>query len=157
MTATQSRPSSWRWNTFAVALSGSVLLWLALRPFSLPFDWFNRVAAYPFPLGWLGWIAPVPWLLLIRAEKMPGRRPYWSLYLAGLTFWLLAIFWIVWPYPEFTWMGWIALSAYLAIYLPAFVALSRAAIFRFAFPLWLAAPIAWTGLELARAHLLTGF
>ena len=54
-------------------------------------------------------------------------------------------------------LGWLALSAYLAIYLPVFVGLSRVAVHRFGVPLWLAAPIVWTGLELARAHVLTGF
>jgi apolipoprotein N-acyltransferase len=157
MSVTQTEPPIWRLNTFAAALLGSLLLWAALRPFSLPFDWFHQYAYYPFPLGWLGWIAPVPWLLLVQADELPGPRPYRSLYFAGLVFWLLAIFWLIYPYPEFTWLGWLALCAYLAIYLPAFVALSRSAIFRFALPLWLAAPIVWTGLELARAHLLTGF
>ena len=148
MTATQTSPRSWRMNTFATAVVGSLLLWAALRPFSLPFDWFHQFAGYPFPLGWLGWIAPIPWLLLIQAEELPGRRPYAALYVAGLVFWLLAIYWLIWPYPEFTWMGWLALSGYLAIYLPVFVALSRSMIYRFALPLWLAAPIVWTGLEL---------
>jgi apolipoprotein N-acyltransferase len=45
----------------------------------------------------------------------------------------------------------------LAIYLPLFVGLSRVAMHRFALPLWLAAPIVFTGLELARAHVMTGF
>ena len=54
-------------------------------------------------------------------------------------------------------LGWLALSAYLAIYLPIFVGLSRVAVHRLSVPLWLAAPVVWTGLELARAHLLTGF
>jgi apolipoprotein N-acyltransferase len=135
-------PPAWRRSTFAIALIGSVLMWAAMPP---------------WPLALLGWIAPVPWLLLVCADELPGRRPYRALYLAGLVYWLLAISWLILPYPMLTWIGWLALSAYLAIYLPLFVGLSRIAVHRFALPLWLAAPIVWTGLELARAHVMTGF
>jgi apolipoprotein N-acyltransferase len=107
-------------------------------------------------LGWLAWIAPVPWLLLVRADTLPGRRPYRALYLAGLAFWLATLQWVRLPDP-WLYLGWFALSAYLAIYLPIFVGLARIAVHRYSIPLWLAAPVAWTGLELARAHMLTGF
>ncbi len=132
---------SWLRSTFGIALVGSLLYWAALPPLAL---------------GPLGWIAPVPWLLLVRAEAMPGRRPYRALWLAGLVLWLSALHWLRLPHPA-TSLGWVALSAYLACYLPVFVGLSRVAVHRLRVPLWLAAPIAWTGLELARAHLLTGF
>lgn len=135
-------PRAWYRRTFAIAVVGSLMMW-ASQP--------------PLAFGWLAWIAPVPWLLLVQADELPGLRPYRALYFAGLVFWLLAVYWLWWPYPLLTWLGWLALSAYLAVYQPAFVAITRAVMFRFAFPLWLAAPIVWTGLELARAHLLTGF
>ena len=109
-------------------------------------------------MGWLGWldVAPVPWLLLVRIETLPGRRPYRALYLAGLAFWLASIYWLCLPHPVLC-LGWFALSAYLAVYLPIFVGLTRVAVHRCSIPLWLAAPVVWTGLELARAHMLTGF
>ena len=132
---------AWLRSTLAIALAGSLLLWAALPPLSL---------------GWLGWLAPVPWLLLVRADQLRGRRPYAALWLAGFVFWLMAIHWLRLPHPA-TSLGWIALSAYLAFYLPVFVGLSRTAVHRLGVPLWLAAPVVWTGLELARAHLLTGF
>ena len=132
---------AWRRSTFAIAVAGSLLLWVALT--------------WP-ALSWLAWIAPVPWLLLIQADELPGRRPYPALYLAGLVFWLATLHWLRLPHPAL-YLGWFALAAYLAIYLPVFVGLTRVAVFRFDVPLWLAAPIVWTGLELARAHLLTGF
>ena len=131
----------WRRSTFAIAVVGSLLLWLALT--------------WP-ALSWLAWIAPVPWLLLVQADELPGRRPYRALYLAGLVFWLATLHWLRLPHPAL-YLGWFALAAYLAIYLPVFVGLTRVAVFRFDVPLWLAAPIVWTGLEFARAHLLTGF
>lgn len=141
MSSTDAPASPWLRSTLPIALLGSILFWAALPPLAL---------------GWLGWIAPVPWLLLVRAESLPGRRPYRSLYLAGFIFWMLTIHWLRLPHPA-VYLGWIALSAYLSIYLPVFVGLSRVAVHRLRLPLWLAAPIVWTGLELARAHLLTGF
>jgi len=141
MKSTAITPPAWCRSTFAIALVGSLLMWAALPPLA----W-----------GWLGWFAPVPWLLLVQADELPGRRPYRALYLAGLIFWLMALHWLRLPHP-LTSLGWFALSAYLAVYLPVFVALARVATYRFALPLWLAAPIVWTGLELARAHLMTGF
>jgi apolipoprotein N-acyltransferase len=131
----------WRRSPLPIALAGSILMWAALPPLAL---------------GWLGWIAPMPWLLLVRIDSLPGRRPYRALYLAGLAFWLASIYWLILPHP-LTSLGWLALSMYLAVYLPVFVGLSRVAVHRFSIPLWLAAPTVWTGLELARAHLLTGF
>ena len=53
--------------------------------------------------------------------------------------------------------GWFALAGYLAVYLPAFLWLTRVAVQQVRIPLWIAAPVIWTGLELARGHLITGF
>ena len=99
------------------------------------------------------------------ADAMAGvgtiSRVAWSatvsgVYAAGLMFWLLAIHWLRLPHP-LTSIGWVAPSLYLALFVPVFVGISRVAVHRLALPLWLAAPAVWTGLELARAHLLTGF
>jgi apolipoprotein N-acyltransferase len=141
MTAASSSQTPWHRSTLAIALVGSVLLWAALPPLAF---------------GWLGWVAPIPWLLLITRDELPGRRPYRALYVAGLVFWLMTIHWLRLPHPA-VYAGWIALSAYLAFYLPVFVGLSRVAVHRLHVPLWIAAPVVWTGLELARAYLLTGF
>jgi apolipoprotein N-acyltransferase len=132
---------AWRRSSLPIALVGSLLLWASLPPLAI---------------GWLGWIAPVPWLLLARMNVLPGRRPYRALYLSGLAFWLGSIYWLCLAHPILT-IGWFALSAYLAIYVPIFVGLTRVAVHRCSIPLWLAAPVVWTGLELARAHMLTGF
>lgn len=53
--------------------------------------------------------------------------------------------------------GWIALAAYLGVYLPVFVGLTRVALHRLNLSLVGAAPIVWLGLELLRGHLITGF
>jgi apolipoprotein N-acyltransferase len=138
--AANSLPA-WRRSSLPIALAGSLLLWASLPPLAI---------------GWLGWIAPVPWLIFARMDVLPGRRPYRALYLAGLAFWLASIYWLCLPHPILS-IGWFALSAYLAIYVPIFVGLTRVAVHRYSIPLWLVAPVVWTGLELARAHMLTGF
>jgi apolipoprotein N-acyltransferase len=69
---------------------------------------------------------------------------------------MLTVHWLRLPHPA-THLGWIALSLYLAAYLPLFVWLGRVAVHRVGLSLLVAAPVVWTGLELARAHLLTGF
>ena len=103
-----------RRSSLPIALVGSLLLWASLPPLAL---------------GWLGWIAPIPWLLLARMEVPPGRRPYRALYVSGLAFWLASIYWLCLPHPVLS-LGWIALSAYLAIYVPIFVGLTRTAVHR---------------------------
>jgi apolipoprotein N-acyltransferase len=103
----------------------------------------------------LAWLAPIPWVWLIRLNVLPGRRPYLVMTVIGFCFWLAALHWLRLPDPA-TSIGWIALSFYFAFYLPVFVGLSRVATHRLHIPLILAAPIIWTGLELTRAHLLTG-
>jgi apolipoprotein N-acyltransferase len=133
-------PTAWYRSTFLLGITGSLMLWLAFPPVA----W-----------GWLAWLAPVPWLIVIRRQS-PGKRPYRALYVAGLIFWLAALQWLRLPHPA-TCIGWFALSAYLACYLPVFVGLTRVGIHLIRLPLWIGAPVVWTGLELLRAHLLTGF
>ena len=128
-------------RTIALGLLGSLLCYLA----------------HP-PVGWsaLAWIGPAPWVLLALGTRLPGRRPYRALWLAGAAFWLATIQWIRLPY----WaniFGLFLMAAYLGAYLPMFVGLTRVAVHRLRVPVWLAAPIVWTGLEWLRARLLTGF
>src|SRR5438270_470686 len=131
----------WFRSTWAIALAGSLLMWAALPPL----DWWP-----------LAWVAPVPWLLLVRQERLSGRRPYRALWLAGFVFWLAALYWLTLPHWA-TSFGWLALSFYLAFYIPVFVGLTRVAVHRLGISLLVAAPIVWTGLELAKGHLLSGF
>src|SRR5688500_7009830 len=53
--------------------------------------------------------------------------------------------------------GWVALSAYLAAYLVIFVSVSRVAVHQLRWPLVIAAPVVWVGLEFLRANLISGF
>ncbi len=121
-------------------MAGAVLLWAALPPLDL------------WPLAW---VAPIPWVWLVRRPQLDGRRPYAALVVAGFCFWMATLHWLRLPHPA-TSIGWVAISLYFAVYLPAFVGLARVAVHRLRVPVILAAPVVWTGLELARAHLLTG-
>lgn len=134
------RIGRWYFSTFGQALVGAVVLWAALPPLDL------------WPLGW---IAPVWWVQLIRRAEFEGRRPYRGLWVVGFAFWMAALHWLRLPHWA-TSVGWVALAAYLGCYLPVFVGLGRVAVHRLGISVVIAAPILWTGLELARAHLLTG-
>ena len=65
-------------RTLALGLLGSLLCYLAHPPVARSL---------------LAWIGPVPWLLLVRDERLAGRRPYRALWLAGAAFWLAAVQW----------------------------------------------------------------
>lgn len=93
-----------------------------------------------------------------QAEKLRRlwSRPYFQLWAVWFGFWLVTLHWLRYPHPAVA-IGWIALSAYLAIYLPLFVAISRLGVHRLRLPTLLVAPTVWTALEYVRAHLLTGF
>ena len=120
-------------------LSG-LLLWLSFTP----------VNASP-----LAWLAPLPLLLLVRIED----RTRWmsvSIYFGSLFSQLAMLQWMRLGDPTM-YIAWWALSAYLATYMVAFVAISRVAVHRLSLPLVLVGPVVWTSLEYLRAHLLTGF
>jgi len=139
------RVLAWYRSTFGQALIGAALVWAALPPLD------NWLGTWP-----LAWIAPIWWVGLIRREALPGRRPYLALWLVGFLFWLAALYWLCLPHWA-TSFGWLALGFYQAFYLPVFIGLSRVAVHKCRVPAILAAPVVWTGLELARGHLLTGF
>ncbi len=133
--------TAWWQSTWALAAVGNVLFWAALPPLAI---------------GPLVWFAPLPWLVLVRQRALLGRRPYAVLWLTSFAFHLAALYWLTLPHWA-TAFGWLALSFYLALYLPAFVGLSRVAVHALGISPIVAAPVVWTALELARAHVMGGF
>ncbi|MCA9150987.1 MAG: apolipoprotein N-acyltransferase [Planctomycetales bacterium] len=113
--------------------------------------------AYP-PVGWwlLAWLAPIGWIRFATTQTWHLRRPYRRLYFVGLLYSLLLVQWIRLPHWS-AYFGWWLLAVYLAVYVPLFVAATRGLMWQLKLPSWLAAPVAWTGLELVRGYLLTGF
>ena len=163
-------------SALGYATVSAVLLWLALPPV----DWYPL--AWIAPLGWVLLIRrkeldgparrrrdenedrdkPKSRGLFSRAGSAIVRclssfsAGYRALWLVGFVFWLAAVYWLWLPHWT-TRFGWVALAFYLAFYLPVFIGLARVAVHRLRVPVIVAAPVVWTGLELARGHLLAGF
>jgi apolipoprotein N-acyltransferase len=111
----------------------------------------------PADLWFLAWLAPLPWLAIVQDEHgLAGRRPWLVLWAAGFAYWLAAIHWLRLPHPA-TSIGWVALSAYLGLYLPLFIWLARRLVHGWRWPLVAAAPIAWIACEQLRGWILGGF
>jgi len=102
------------------------------------------------------WFAPIGWLALAHRESLPGLRPYRTIWLAAIVFWVLTLHWLRLPHP-LNHLLLVILASYLACYLPMFIALSRIGVHRLRLPLWLVAPVVWTGLDWIRGNFMTGF
>lgn len=133
------------WNrinqTWFIAALGAFFYWLSLPPMK-------------FPLA--GFLASACWVSIVARECPPTRREYWSIWIAGAAMWLALLQGIrlaYWP----LYAGWIALSLYLAVYLPMFIAMARSLHRNWRIPLPLAVATAWVGFELIRAYFVTGF
>src|SRR5262245_16637081 len=122
------------------ALASAGLLWLCF---------------FPVAWGFLGWVALVPLLALVRAEASP-RRIKLCAWLAGSAF-----FW-----PILTWMPvadyrmyytWAMLAVYCSLYFPVAIALLRRLDRGTRLPLIVTVPVVWVGLEFIRSFFLTGF
>lgn len=115
------------------------------------------VALPPWGYWSLIFFVPTIWARLIRSEEFgQSRWKYGKTYLSSLLFWLTATFWICFPHP-LTSLGWVALSAYLAIYLPLFIGLCRRITARANLPIFLVAPPVWVAMEWLRNHIFGGF
>jgi apolipoprotein N-acyltransferase len=125
---------------FAAALATAALLWACY---------------FPLACGWLGWVALVPLLYLVRS-----RAPAWWIYLcawaAGLGF-----FW-----PVLQWMRvadsrmyytWATLATYCALYFPLAIFLLRRLDRGTALPLTVTVPVVWTALDFFRANFIGAF
>ena len=103
------------------------------------------------PLGWsvLAWLAACAVDRNHPSAGLGGRHPYRVLWLSSFVFWLATLHWMTLPHWA-TSFGWVALSCYLACYFPAFIALCRVATHTLRISPLVAAPVVWTGFELAR-------
>ncbi|WP_165064586.1 apolipoprotein N-acyltransferase [Paludisphaera rhizosphaerae] len=109
----------------------------------------------PMEFSALAWVALVP---LFRLAVEPGAR--WRVYLGawagGLVFWGASLQWIRLTDPS-AWTAWVVMAAILSVWWPAFLGLTRYAVFGLKIPLLVAAPIFWVGLEHSRIYILSGF
>jgi apolipoprotein N-acyltransferase len=117
--------------------------------------------AFPnFNLAGAAWIAPA--LLVASAHGKTGGAAWRSGYTGGLVFWLISLSWLLEiPVRGFPILGWVTLSAFMAIYPATWVWLLAGKIghgswLRRCF--WaLGGAAAWVALEMIRARLLGGF
>jgi apolipoprotein N-acyltransferase len=110
---------------------------------------------HPLSWGWLGWIALVPMLCLVRTDARP-RRIYASAWLGGSLFFGVALQWMrVADYRMYA--TWAMLAVYCALYFPLAIYLTRALERRTRLPLVVTFPAVWVALEYLRAFALTGF
>lgn len=104
---------------------------------------------------WVAWLAMVPIVWLVHSPALPHKllRQVW---VSSLLFWLLMLHFVRLPI-WMLWFGWALLSAYLSIYIPLAVSISRTMVHRFRVPTVIAVPIVFTGLEWVRVNFMTGF
>jgi apolipoprotein N-acyltransferase len=124
---------------FLLAVVSGVLLWAAF---------------FPLDLGFLGFVALVPWLALVRAD-MPRRQRYLAAYLGGFVFSALATQWVRVAHPMM-YASWAALSLVLPLFWVLALDLIRR-LDQLRLPLAVAVPVVWVALEYLRMHFPTGF
>ncbi|HZI30854.1 MAG TPA: apolipoprotein N-acyltransferase, partial [Candidatus Binatia bacterium] len=135
----------WRSGYFVAAIAGLLL----------------AVSFPKFSLAGFAWICPA--LILFAARGKRGADAFRAGYVAGLVFWLISIYWLLYmPVTGFPILAWIALSVYVAW----FIAVWAWFVSRLRFPInswfgrlrWtLVGASAWIGLEWLRGWLLSGF
>jgi apolipoprotein N-acyltransferase len=122
------------------ALAGAVTMFLVQPPADL------------WPAAWL---AALPWLWIVQEPRLPAG--WWrAAWVAGFVHWMATIHWLRLPHPA-TSIGWVALSAYLALYVPLFLWAARRLVHGRGWPLVAAAPLVWMACEHLRGSLLGGF
>lgn len=117
--------------------------------------------AFPnFDFAGFAWIGPA--LFLACAYGTQGAEAFRVGYVAGLAYFLATLYWLLYmPVTGFPILGWFALSAFLALYPATWVWLLTGHIGEGGWlrrTTWtLAGAAAWVGLEMTRAHFLSGF
>jgi len=110
---------------------------------------------FPVAWGWLGWVALVPVLPLLRATT----RGWWRFlcaWLAGTVYFWAAISWMTVADTRMV-ACWAMLSLYCSLYFPLAVFLVRCLERGTHLPLLLTFPAVWTALEFFRSFFGTGF
>lgn len=108
---------------------------------------FAPLNIWPF-----AYVCLVPWLIAVGGSVLAPRSYLYS-YLFGLVFFLINMRWLIIPTPP----GYVILSLYLAAYFPLMACPLRHLVRRRRFPLAIGFPLIWTGCELLRAVVISGF
>ena len=125
---------------FSLLIPAIVLIRLGFPPFGFA------------PLALVGWAILLGFLLSERQTTSSALGGAW---LAGFLWNLSMTFYVAFPHWA-TSIGWVALSAYMAVYWLVWAWGCRLAQQK-GISMWFAAPILWTGLELIQGYLISGF
>jgi len=109
---------------------------------------------FPVNAGFLGWVAVVPLLSLVRANARP-RRIYFATFVGGLFFYVPAISWMRVAHPAM-YASWLFLAFCCAIFLVMTMWIARR-LDRVGVPFWLAVPVGFVAVEYFRSHFPTGY
>jgi apolipoprotein N-acyltransferase len=148
----------------AVSVVKSVVVELFWRSGYLIAITAGLLLASTFPnanLAGFAWICPA--LMLFAARGKIGADAFRVGYVSGLAFWLASLYWLLLiPVAGFPILGWISLSAYVAVYFGVWTWFVAA--FSFQFSSWsgrlrwtLTGAAAWVALEMLRGWLFSGF
>ncbi|MBR6437354.1 MAG: hypothetical protein IKS45_12685, partial [Thermoguttaceae bacterium] len=125
---------------FFLLIPAVVLIRLGFPPFNIA------------PAALAGWAIMLNYILSERRTTFSSLGGAW---LAGFIWNLSMTVYVAFPHWA-TSIGWVALSAYLAVYWLVWAWGCRLSVEKKA-PIWFAAPVLWAGLELIQGHLLSGF
>lgn len=131
------------WPFFAgirLPVIAAILLWFAQPPFS----WWP-----------VGAVALLPLIHLVSRPEAPQRAQWLAIWFAGFAFWLLSLQGLRHAH-SMMFLGWFALSGYLALYWIVFVYCARWFHHQRSLPIGISVAIAWIGQEVLRNYLLTG-
>lgn len=139
MDAKPAKGARWQWALWS--LLGATLCWLSQPPLGL---------------GWLAWVALVPWIHLTGSAQW-SRDKLAVFYFIACGYWALTMQGIRHAHPAM-YATWMLFAFYLASYSLLFVWLVRHLNQQFGqrLPRWVAIPIVGTGLECVRNYFLTG-
>ena len=118
-------------------------------------------AAFP-KIGIAGFAWGAPALILFAANGKKSGDAFRAGYVAGISFWFVSLGWLLLiPVAGYPILGWVALSAFVALYFGIWTWLLAGKIGSGNWAhrnLWaLTGAAAWVGLEMIRAHFLGGF
>lgn len=114
------------------------------------------IALSPLQLGQLGFLAVAPWAWLVVDGRRVRGTGYVALYLCGLALWS-SLYTAEIGAEIKNFASAFPLIAYLAIYLPAFVAIGRIGRRKLFIASYLWLPVVWCALEWLRSNLFGGF
>lgn len=144
--AQQRRGSVYPAQAFAINTHRAVAV-LALLSVLLQSVIFAPLSVWP-----VAFVCMVPWLIL-TARTSQASRVYFYSYVLGLASFLINMRWM---YAATGW-GYLGLSLYQAAYFPLVACPVRHAVRRRRWPLAVVFPLIWTGSEMLRAVVITGF